>query len=150
MVALNVMQIAPFQIMDTWCSDMLVLTDPRGAPRQATRLGDGADIGQHGQRWPSWLPGKARRRWSLDTYQLHRLHYANEALKGKNVSTRILTDTAIINEMNTRARGGNPADILHHDIGFSPPITFPPHIALFDLLLSCLSPFVFCSTSFCV
>ena len=121
---------------------MLVLTDPRGAPRQATRLGDGADIGQHGQRWPSWLPGKARRRWSLDTYQLHRLHYENEALKGKNASTRILTDTAIINEMNTRARGGNPADTIHHDIDFFTPTNFPPHITLSALLLFCLPPFV--------
>ena len=119
--ALNVIQIALFQRMDRWYSDMLVLTYPRGAPRQATRVGAGADIGQHGQRWPSWLQEKARRRWSLDTYQLHRLHYENEALKGKNASTRILTDTAIINEMNTRARGGNPADIPHHDIGFSLP-----------------------------
>jgi len=93
----------------------------------------------------------ARRRWSLDAYQLNRLHDENEAPKGKNVSTRILTDTAIINEMNTRARGGNPADILHHDIGFLfTPTKFPPHITLSDLLPFCLSPFVFCSTPFCV
>ena len=108
-------------------------------------------IGQHGQRWPSWLQEKARRRWSLDTYQLHRLHYENEALKGKNASTRTLTDTAIINEMNTRARGGNPADIPHHDIGFSLPHSHSLSISP-SLICSpfCLSPFVSCSTSFCV
>ena len=48
--ALNVIQIALFQRMDRWYSDMLVLTYPRGAPRQATRVGAGADIGHHGQR----------------------------------------------------------------------------------------------------
>ena len=63
--------------------------------------------------------------------QLNRLHDENEAPKGKNASPRILTDTATINEMNTRARGGNPADTLHHDIDFlsqqnSPPI--PPSL----------------------
>ena len=102
-------------------------------------MGAGADIGQHGQRWPSWLQEKARRRWSLDTYQLHRLHYENEALKGKNASTRTLTDTAIINEMNTRARGGNPADIPHHDIGFSLPQSHSLSI----------SPSLICSTFAC-
>ena len=33
--------------------------------RQATKVGAGADIGQHGQRCHSWLQEKARRRWSL-------------------------------------------------------------------------------------
>ena len=41
--------------------------------------------------------------------------------KREKTPQRILTDTAIINEMNTRARGGNPADIPHHDIGFPLP-----------------------------
>ena len=75
---------------------------------------------------------------------MNRLHDENEAPKGKNALTRIPTDTAIINEMNTRARGGNPADILHHDIGFFTPTKFPLHITLSDLLLFCLPPFVFC------
>jgi hypothetical protein len=35
---------------------------------------------------------------------LNRLHDENEAPKGKNASTRIPTDTAIINEMNTNQK----------------------------------------------
>ena len=50
--------------------------------------------------------------------QLTNLHDESEAPKGKNASTRILTDTATINETNTRAKGGNAAETLHHDIDF--------------------------------